>query len=418
MWFKIINILRNYSEILKNLSYLTILQVINMVIPLLTYPYLVRVLGGELYGLIIFVLSIMTYLSILLDFGFNVIATKNIAKVRDNKKELSLVVSSVYFIKFCIWIILFISLLLLSYLFSTSSLYLIAFGVCFYEFLFPQWFFQGIEKMKYVTIINLLTKIIFVVIIFSLVRDKEDYLYVPIAYAVVALINGLVGLFTMIVIEKVSIVVPEIDDVKNCAKEAMPIFLSKVVSKFKDQSNTLLIGYFIGMKDVALYDVVNKVVGIINGLLQTVVNVLFPYFSRKKNKKMLKYSFLFVSFMGFFFYLVFLFFGEEIVLILAGSELKSAASLFPVLGLLLLRTSSMFVGNIFMILNGLVKWFNISLVISAVVYFCCFIVMFFLKGESPFVIENFAYFIVVSLLVEYGYRLLICWKKGLFKYML
>ena len=93
------NILKNHSTILQNLSYISVLHLFNMLIPLLSYPYLIRVLGKETYGIIIFAQAIVGYFVILIGFGFNISATKEISINRDDKKKVSEIVSSVLIIK-------------------------------------------------------------------------------------------------------------------------------------------------------------------------------------------------------------------------------------------------------------------------------------------------------------------------------
>ena len=90
--------LRN-KLLIKNFSYLSAFQIFNIFIPLATYPYLIRILGSETYGLIIFALSIVTYFSMIINFGFNISATKDVAENKNNNNKLNEIVSSVFIIK-------------------------------------------------------------------------------------------------------------------------------------------------------------------------------------------------------------------------------------------------------------------------------------------------------------------------------
>ncbi len=85
---RLISKLRTHSKLVENFSYLSALQIFNMLLPLVTYPYLIRVLGSELYGTVIFAQAIIAYFSVMINFGFNISATKEIALCKDNTKRI------------------------------------------------------------------------------------------------------------------------------------------------------------------------------------------------------------------------------------------------------------------------------------------------------------------------------------------
>lgn len=76
-----------YKTLVENFGYLTLLQICNLLIPLITYPYLINTLGKDLYGVIIYSQAIVSYLSIFVNWGFNISATKSISINRDNPKK-------------------------------------------------------------------------------------------------------------------------------------------------------------------------------------------------------------------------------------------------------------------------------------------------------------------------------------------
>jgi len=162
---KIQRIINNNKKIIENFSYLSILQILNLALPLITYPYLIKVLGADLYGMIIYSQVIISYFSIIINYGFEASATKDISVNRRNKIKISNIVSSVLEIKLFLWLISFIILLILIYLLPSFSnnkiLYLFTFTLTFNEFLFPVWYFQGMEKMKFITLINGSVKVLF-----------------------------------------------------------------------------------------------------------------------------------------------------------------------------------------------------------------------------------------------------------------
>ena len=104
---------KKYKVQISNFGYLSLFQLFNMFLPLITYPYLIRVLGVELYGTVVFAMAISSYFSIFINFGFNISATKNVSKYRNDKNKLSEIYSSVLTIKTFIWVVSLIVLVTL-----------------------------------------------------------------------------------------------------------------------------------------------------------------------------------------------------------------------------------------------------------------------------------------------------------------
>ncbi len=92
------------KTLLGNFTYLSILEVISILFPLLTYPYLIRVIGADRYGIIVFSQAIIAYVIIVVNFGFNVSATRRVSENRDNIIKLKQIYSSITYLKLYIFI--------------------------------------------------------------------------------------------------------------------------------------------------------------------------------------------------------------------------------------------------------------------------------------------------------------------------
>ena len=181
-------LLKRHSVLFENFTYISILQIFVILAPLLTYPYLVRVLGSDLYGWVITAQIVASYGSILVDFGFKSVSAKHVSIHRENKAKLSEIVSSILTIRFFLWLcslIVYMGIIRFIPLYREHFwLFFFSFGITFNELLFPQFYFQGMERMKYITILNIIIRSVFVVLTFFCIRKAEDYILVPLLLAI------------------------------------------------------------------------------------------------------------------------------------------------------------------------------------------------------------------------------------------
>lgn len=167
----IIQPIKNHKIIVKNTGYLTAVEVMRMLLPFVALPYVIRTIGGERYGTIVFAQTIISYFVIFINFGMDVSAVKDVSVHRNDKERLNKVVSSVLLLKLLLFIGLgcfTFGIVFIPYLRSERQLYLFAFMTCFSEILFPVWFYQGIEKMKYLTLIRLTSILFYTATVFLL----------------------------------------------------------------------------------------------------------------------------------------------------------------------------------------------------------------------------------------------------------
>lgn len=402
--------------LIANFSYLSFLQVFNLVLPLITYPYLIRVLGNEIFGLIVFAQTISLMFSLLINFGFNITATKQVSINRKDTKKLSQIVSSILIIKVLLGITSFIIFALLFLVFDFSEhklLFLFSFTICFNEVFFCQWFFQGLEEMKYITMISVFSRLCFVFLILFLVKDESDFLLVPILSGFGALLNGVISLWIVFKFKNIRFIFPSIQIILFYFRDALPIFWSRLISKVKDQSNTVFIGASIGMVEVAYYDLASKLINIVNSFIETVTIAIFPKLSNSKNVKTTRMFFQITLTVAVLSYLSFIILGKYVVLLIGGKEMIETVKLFPLIGILLLRSSSFFIGNAILIVNNKSKPYVNSLLLSGCVYFILIGVLFLMK--ITFTIDMFILISVFAFVLEYIYRVYACKKNNLMK---
>jgi PST family polysaccharide transporter len=271
----------------ENFLSLSVLQAAIYLMPLITLPYLVRVLGVEKFGLVAFAQALMQYFIIFSDYGFNLSATREIAVKRKDLAAVSTIFSTVLLIKLGLALI---GLALLGGMILTFDrfgdewlLYLLAYGMVFGNLLFPVWFFQGMEKMKHSTVLALIARAMFVVLIFAVVRSSEHYLYVPLLYSIGYIIAGIAGLVLAVRSFGVRLRFPSRKDIVRQSKESFQFFVATLSSSASASFNTLILGLLTSNVTVGYYAAAEKLFVAVRAAFHPLSQALYPYMAGRKN---------------------------------------------------------------------------------------------------------------------------------------
>ncbi len=339
-FFHKIKLSNDTSRIGKNFFFLTLLQTANFLLPLLTLPYLVRVLGANLFGLVMFAQTFALFFNVLVDFGFNLSATREVSLHRNDRAKLSQIFSSVMSIKFLL-IILSIFLITLIVTFVPRfqmdwKIYYFSFGMVIGQALFPVWYFQGIEKMKIITYINILAKTIFTLLIFLVIKEDSDYLLVPIINAAGFIIAGLIGL--SIALKNVTILKPKKVESLKLFRESSQLFVSNLSVTLYTLTNTLILGLFTNNTMVGIYASMEKLVIAVKNLYTPFFQAIFPWVSSKTKHEIItivKKLILPLSIIGFLAFFIIFIAAKPILNLIYNNELISEySSVFKILGLI------------------------------------------------------------------------------------
>lgn len=288
------------KTILNNFLSLSTLQVVTYLLPLITLPYLIRVLGVEKYGLVMFAQSFVLFFNIIVDYGFNLSATKEISINRENKKMVDEVFSSVMSIKIILLLfsLVVLCLIVLNYpkftqnkeVFFASFLWVIG------QALFPIWYFQGIEKMKYITIVNVIAKSLFTITIFIFIREKSDYILVPILNGLGLVFSGILSMLFIFFHFKQQFYFNKINLLKHL-KAGFHVFVSSSAYVLLVNSPLFFIGLWLGDTMAGIYSAFDKIVNAGKNLFIVVAQVLFPYMSRLYSEDKVKYKKIYVKYL-------------------------------------------------------------------------------------------------------------------------
>lgn len=283
-----------YKKILKNeegrvittnFSYLFLLQIASYLFPLVTMPYLARVIGAEGFGRIAIASAVIMWIQTISDWGFNYTATRDVAKNRENKDMVSHILSNVIWAKFILLFLSFVILLLLIYfvpIFRENYLViLITFLMVPGHILFPDWFFQALERMKYITILNLLSKLLFTIAIFIFIKEKSDYIYQPLFISLGFILSGIISLYYIFVKWEYKFYKPELKSIFITIKGSTNVFINNIAPNLYNSFSVVLLGIYSTSIQNGIYDAGKKFTTIIYNFMNIFTRVFFPYFSRK-----------------------------------------------------------------------------------------------------------------------------------------
>jgi PST family polysaccharide transporter len=281
------------KRLMSNFFSLSVLQGANYILPLITLPYLVRVLGVEYFGLLAFAAATVMYFQILTDYGFNLTATREISIHRDNKAKVIEIFSSVMTIKVLLMFVSFLLLTILVFSFEKFSkdalVYFLTFGTVVGQVLFPVWFFQGMERMKYITYLNILSKVIFTIAIFVFVQEQSDFYLVPLLTSIGFLVAGAWSLYLVKKEFGVRFELQTIDTIKHHLVEGWHVFQQQFYVSMYGPINLIFLGFFTTNTIVGYYSIVEKILAVPLALFAVGVQAYYPYAVKLFNKSIEDY---------------------------------------------------------------------------------------------------------------------------------
>lgn len=278
---------KDIDRLIKNFLSLSFLKLVNAVLPFVTLPYLLRVLGAYHYGAIILALSLVAYFQAITDYGFNLSATREISKHRSSTKQLSYIYSKTITSKLYLLIgsllILAPIILLVPQFKEDLTVYLLMLLMLIGNTLFPEWFFRGVEEMGYIAILNLIIKLSFTIGVFILIKQPEDYWRYPLLLSVSFIIVSIYSHYLILTKFKLEIYyVNKLRILKNL-KTGFPLFLNQFMPTLFNNTTNFLVGMILGKTSAGYFGATRQVVQFLTVFNSVVSTVFFPFLIRNKN---------------------------------------------------------------------------------------------------------------------------------------
>lgn len=268
--------------LVKNVFSLGLVQIANYVFPFITVPIVSRIIGPDKFGIINFAAAFMAYFTLLINFGFDLSATRAIAAKRDDLQERNKIFNQVFLAKLILFSISFILFLIALFtvpqLSNEKHVAIFSFLLCLSWVITPNWLYQGMQELSRVAIFNLATKVIFTVVILLLVREKSDYVWQPLAISSAQIVVGIFSFWFALRRYKIHISLPKIRPVLDLLWNERVIFFSMVVINLYTTTNVVLLGFLQTPEQVGYYTAGWRLIIIIQTIIALPLSQsLFPF---------------------------------------------------------------------------------------------------------------------------------------------
>lgn len=399
------------SSFIKNTSMLYLLNIAKIIFPLITLPYLTRVLSVEVFGVVAYVKAIMQYMQLFIDFGFGLSGTKDIVLTRNNYNSLYYEVGNILLAKILLVIIGFICVLLISsidritnnyFLYTLLSYCVVALSIFIFDFLF-----QGLECMEYITIRFIVMKGAAAFFTLFVVKSDGDLLWIP-ALEIFSSIFASIIIF--IQLKKMNIRI-KCSGLRVAAKKILQssvYFLNDISTTAFMALNTIILGIYSDTTNVAYWSICLQLVTGANSLYSPIGNALYPRMIRTKDirivLKILKYCVPLICIgiaVGYYY-------AELALSIIAGEQYINAAPLLKVLVFILFFSFfTMIFGWPMLGAIGKAKETTMTTIITAILQVLGIILLI---SFNSLTLISMAILRIGTEFIDSTMRLILCWK--------
>lgn len=407
------------KNVIKNIIMLYGLSIAKIIFPLITLPYLTRVLSVDTYGTVSYVKTIMTYLQLTVDFGFMLSGTKDIVKTEQDGGDVGKIAGDILLARIILGVIallilcgMIITLPILreSIVYTLLSYLPVFLSVFLFEFIF-----RGLEEMHVVTLIFVIMKGIAAVLTFILVHCDSQILWIPILDAIGTFCATLLVAYE-IRKRKIKIVITSLHKSIKKLIESAVYFVSDMATTAFGALNTILIGAFLSKTDVAYWSLCITMTSAVQAMYSPINSGIYPDMVKTRNFNMIKKTlklFMPIVFVG----CIFTFFiAKYALLVIGGKQYTEAANLLRALiPVLLFSFPSMLLGWPTLGAIGKAKEVTFTTVMTAVLQVVGLIILVPLHQFGLIQIALLRGATELFMMIS---RASVCWKyRGEFKYL-
>ena len=279
---------RNARILLTNLLSLSALQLVRYILPLIILPYISSVIGVKRFGDIAIANAMMLVVQAIVNYGFDFTGARDVARMQENKERISQMFSDVIWARCMLFLVAFGVTLFLIYsvpiLNELGTLIIVTVIGVFFTILFPEWLYQGLEQMQYITIINVVARLFFVIAVFCFVKSEEDYLYYPLFNSLSFLVAGVVSMYIIIHNKKIRLLRPHWNNIIIALRDSFDLFVNQLCSYLYQYLPSFFLGVFKSSQSAGVFDAGSRLVQAGTHGMDVITRTFFPYLSKRMSK--------------------------------------------------------------------------------------------------------------------------------------
>ncbi|MBC2105737.1 oligosaccharide flippase family protein [Listeria booriae] len=406
---------KHKKRLLENTIFLYALTFSGYFFSLITVPYQTRILGPEFYGKVGFAVAMMTYFRLVIDFGFILSATADVAKNREDAQKVASIYTAVMYAKGLLTALSFVVLLGICYavpmLRQDMFLYLLTFASVAVSAFLPDFLYRGLETMKRITIRTLIIQAFFVLMIFLFLKTPQHYYFVPL-FTLIG--NAVALLFVQRHVSrqlKIKFVRLEKGYLWQTIQKSSPFFFSRISATIYQVTNTLFLGlmYSPGSAKVGMYVASDRLIGTAKTTFSPLADSLYPYMVKNRDFRLLKKIIWIIMPPVIIICIVLSIYANECMALFLGPAFYGAGSILRLLLPIVAITPLVYMlGFPTLSPMGLARHANLSTVVSAVVQLVGLSILFL---TGTFSVQTLCMMTVLSQFTVLVYRVFIVWKN-------
>lgn len=372
------------SKLLKNGIWLFILQVFNTVVPMLTLPYITRILEPSGYGEFSLALNWVLYFQVIVEYGFGYWGARKVAT--DNGSTLQKTFNNIITARLLLLILSFI-LMTTVFLFSGKDinhficmciLFSMVLGVAFQL----TWLFQGMQEMKYITLINAVSRLASVLLIFLMVKRDTDVNLYAFLYSATYIISAIMGLYLAHKRYGLKFGISSIKDTIGVLIEAWPLFISQAMAKILSGFGVTVLGMVAASSAVGIYSAIYKIPYAMALFFNPISQAIYPNISTEFTKSKInglrrikKIAFCIMPLFAII-SIIIMYFSHQIVQICFGSDYSNYSNiLVPLCLWFLFSIINNFLGIQILVASGHQQEYSKAFLISALAAIVMYIIL-------------------------------------------
>lgn len=257
-------------------------SIFSLAVPLIVIPYLIKTVGLSNYGLSVVAFSVMYFISLVVDFGYNITGVSELAKATSNEKKNEIIIYALC-TKTILFLILLggflVALVFIPYLRTHFLLFLFSLLIPFTSILNLNWALQGIQKIKLLSLLTLLGKVVYLISIFLSIRSADHFIYINALYALGVFVSGLVSLYFIHKQICVRFVPFNMKRFWAEVRASGHYFVSNISIHLSLNLFPVILSFFVKSEIVGIFSVVEKIYNLVRSIFSIYINLMLPRIS-------------------------------------------------------------------------------------------------------------------------------------------